>query len=155
MKGDRLWFRKKWSRSPGMLAKPSRREVPDKGAWCPTKVPGTKSRVARLQPGPLMDADGALIELTTTLKQGPPSQSCPPSTQSFLSTQSIQSKNPRADQRGAGPQSGCSVCRLDNSFHFKNQPSSLDNHQSIARKTQGLSPGIPSKNSGSVPGYFS
>ena len=33
MKNDRLWFRKKWSRSPGMLAKPSRREVSDKGAW--------------------------------------------------------------------------------------------------------------------------
>ena len=54
-----------------MLAKPSRREVPDKGAWCPTKVPGTRSRVARLQPGPLMDADGALIELTNAAQKLP------------------------------------------------------------------------------------
>jgi hypothetical protein len=129
--------------------------VPDKGAWCPTKVPGTRSRVARRQPGPLMDANGALIELTTTLKQGPPSQSCPPTTQSFLSTQSIQSKNPRADQRGAGPQSGCSVCRLDNSFHFKNQQSSLDNHQSIARKTRGQSPGIQAPMAASDGGFAS
>jgi hypothetical protein len=34
-----------------------------------------------------------------------------------------------------------------NSCYFKNQQSSLDNHQSIAEKTRGLSTGIPADHS--------
>jgi len=39
--------------------------------------------------------------------------------------------------------------------HFKNQQSSLDNHQSIARKTRGQSPGIQTPMAASDGGFAS
>jgi hypothetical protein len=88
-----------------------------------------------------MDADGAMIELTTTLKQGPPSQSSPLSTQSFLSTQSIQSKTHEQTNAAQEPPR---LFRLPVPRLLPLQKSTIITRQSSIRRT---------KNSGTVPGY--
>ncbi len=92
-----------------------------------------------------MDADGALIELTNTLKQGPPSQSSPLSTQSLLSTQSIQSIQSKNREQTNAAQEPPRLFRLPG-------PRLLPLHKSTIITRQSSIHG--SKNSGDSPRVF-